>query len=554
MSNDAIEQMIADRVDATIAVERAAATAKAVEVSRATAAAGTTRAAATAGDAEGSNNAGPAAGTGGPNVVGTTIGAIAMNAILEVRGCSYNEFMSYQPINFKGTEGAVRLTHCFKRSNSVFLISKCAENDKVKYATSILLDEELSWWNSVSSISRIRDTVPAMVPNTEKLSERCVWGLPQPLQGNVTSFDPATIDEAMRMALEFQIELVPDVAPVDRAPYRLAPSNTQELSNQLQELTDKGFIGQVRHCGELQSYFWNEDEEEAFQLLKEKLCSTPILALPDGSKDFVVYCDASQQGLGAVLMQRQKSLQKAFRTQMDISTSYHPQTNGQSERIIQALEDMLRACIIDFALYGQMCRSPICWSGVGDVQLTDEIKLNDKIHFIKEPIEIIDREVKQLKQSRIPIVKVRWNSRRGPEYTWEKEDQMRQKSSLKLMISQYTIYRYNPLLITTPEWSRFMTIVKQAEDLDKVSYHKLFEILKQYHNEANEIRTEKLAKSANPLALVAAAQHYPECHNQTPKPHKPNAPSSRQITSSKSHATTRSKGKEVVKLVTQPSE
>ncbi|GKB47498.1 hypothetical protein Tco_0898251 [Tanacetum coccineum] len=47
---------------------------------------------------------------------------------------------------------------------------------------------------------------------------------------------------------------------------------------------------------------------------------------------------------------------------------------------------------------------------------------DDKLHFIEEPIEIMNREVKQLKQSRITIVKVRWNSRRGPEYTWERED------------------------------------------------------------------------------------------------------------------------------------
>ncbi|GKD94788.1 hypothetical protein Tco_1374625 [Tanacetum coccineum] len=52
----------------------------------------------------------------------------------------------------------------------------------------------------------------------------------------------------------------------------------------------------------------------------------------------------------------------------------------------------------------------------------DEIQLDDKLHFIEEPMEIIDREVKRLKQSRIPIVKVRWNSRRGPEFTWERED------------------------------------------------------------------------------------------------------------------------------------
>ncbi|GJU83233.1 putative reverse transcriptase domain-containing protein [Tanacetum coccineum] len=59
--------------------------------------------------------------------------------------------------------------------------------------------------------------------------------------------------------------------------------------------------------------------------------------------------------------------------------------------------------------------------------LLDEIHVDDKLNFIEEPVEIMDREVKRLKQSRIPIVKVRWNSRRGPEYTWEREDQMQKK-------------------------------------------------------------------------------------------------------------------------------
>ncbi|GKE38409.1 putative reverse transcriptase domain-containing protein [Tanacetum coccineum] len=57
----------------------------------------------------------------------------------------------------------------------------------------------------------------------------------------------------------------------------------------------------------------------------------------------------------------------------------------------------------------------------------DEIQVDDKLHFIEEPVEIMDREVKRLKQSRIPIVKVCWNSRRGPEFTWEREDQMQKK-------------------------------------------------------------------------------------------------------------------------------
>ncbi|GJS60812.1 hypothetical protein Tco_0655596 [Tanacetum coccineum] len=56
-----------------------------------------------------------------------------------------------------------------------------------------------------------------------------------------------------------------------------------------------------------------------------------------------------------------------------------------------------------------------------------ELRLDDKLNFVEEPVEIMDREVKQLKQSRIPIIKVRWNSKRGPKFTWEREDQIRAK-------------------------------------------------------------------------------------------------------------------------------
>ncbi|GKB01917.1 hypothetical protein Tco_0829961 [Tanacetum coccineum] len=57
----------------------------------------------------------------------------------------------------------------------------------------------------------------------------------------------------------------------------------------------------------------------------------------------------------------------------------------------------------------------------------DELHFDDKLHFVEEPVEIMEREAKQLRQSRVPIVKVRWNSRRGPEFTWEREDQFRKK-------------------------------------------------------------------------------------------------------------------------------
>ncbi|GJZ56503.1 putative reverse transcriptase domain-containing protein, partial [Tanacetum coccineum] len=68
-----------------------------------------------------------------------------------------------------------------------------------------------------------------------------------------------------------------------------------------------------------------------------------------------------------------------------------------------------------------------CLSDESLVILMKELRLDDKLNFVEEPVEIMDREVKQLKQSRIPIVKVRWNSKRGPEFTWEREDQIRAK-------------------------------------------------------------------------------------------------------------------------------
>ncbi|GKD80791.1 putative reverse transcriptase domain-containing protein [Tanacetum coccineum] len=264
--------------------------------------------------------------------------------------------------------------------------------------------------------------------------------------------------------------------------------------------------------------------------------------------------------------------ENALGTNLDMSTVYHLQTDEQSERTIQTLEDMLRTCVIDFgkgwvnhlslvefsysnsyhasikavpfeALYSRKCRSPVCWTKVGEAQIlgpelipetTEKIvqikqrmqaardrqksyadlkrkpmdfqvgdnvmlkvspwkgvvhfgkrgKLNpryvgpfkviekvgdvayklelleelsrvhntfhvsnlkkcyadeplavpldglhfdDKLQFVEEPVEIIDREVKQLKRSCIPLVKVRWNSKQGPEFTWECEDQFHKK-------------------------------------------------------------------------------------------------------------------------------
>nr|GEU47227.1 hypothetical protein [Tanacetum cinerariifolium] len=104
------------------------------------------------------------------------------------------------------------------------------------------------------------------------------------------------------------------------------------------------------------------------------------------------------------------------------------------------------------------------------------------------------------------------------------------------------------------EWSRFVMIVKQQHKLDEVSYHKLFDILKQYQKEVNELRAERIAMNANTLALVTTAQSNQDPYYQTSKSHKPYAPTSKASIPTRSHATTKNKGKEIVKPITPPSE
>ncbi|GJW92773.1 retrovirus-related pol polyprotein from transposon TNT 1-94 [Tanacetum coccineum] len=104
------------------------------------------------------------------------------------------------------------------------------------------------------------------------------------------------------------------------------------------------------------------------------------------------------------------------------------------------------------------------------------------------------------------------------------------------------------------EWLRFVTIVKKQHKLDEVSYHKLFDILKQYQKEVNELYAERIAKNANPLALVATAQPYQDPYYQAPKYHKSYALTSKASLPTRSHETTKNKGKEIVKPITPLSE
>ncbi|GKE51364.1 reverse transcriptase domain-containing protein, partial [Tanacetum coccineum] len=165
---------------------------------------------------------------------------------------NYKGFMNCQPSYFNGTKRAVGLIHWFERTESVFSRSKCAEEDRVTFATGTLIDDALSWWNAYTQpigieqanritwtelkrlltnkycprteIKKMEDefygvTVkendlknyvrrfqelavlcPNMVPNTEKLMEAFIGGLPQSIEGNVTALKPQTLEEATNIA------------------------------------------------------------------------------------------------------------------------------------------------------------------------------------------------------------------------------------------------------------------------------------------------------------------------------------------------------------------
>ncbi|GJU37330.1 putative reverse transcriptase domain-containing protein [Tanacetum coccineum] len=134
-----------------------------------------------------------------------------------------------------------------------------------------------------------------------------------------------------------------------------------------------------------------------------------------------------------------QSMQEALGTRLDMSTTYHPQTDGKlAPRFVGPFEIVEKVGHVAYRLdlLGEL-------NGVHDTFYVsnlkkcladptlqvplDEIRVDAKLNFVEEPVKNLEREFKKLKLSRIGIVKVRWNSKRGPEFTWERKDQMKLK-------------------------------------------------------------------------------------------------------------------------------
>nr|GEV07180.1 putative reverse transcriptase domain-containing protein [Tanacetum cinerariifolium] len=172
---------------------------------------------------------------------------------------------------------------------------------------------------------------------------RTVCNFPEVFSDDLTSLPPVR-------EIEFRINLIPGALPVVKSPYRLAPSEMHEMSEEEHEAHLKTILDLLKkeklYAKFSKCEFWlkevqflghvvnregihvdpskGDKQEEAFCILKEKLCNAPMSALPDGPNDFVVYCDTSNQGFGCVLMQRGKRHWIELLSDYECKIKYHP--------------------------------------------------------------------------------------------------------------------------------------------------------------------------------------------------------------------------------------
>ncbi|GJZ90448.1 hypothetical protein Tco_0662375 [Tanacetum coccineum] len=145
-----------------------------------------------------------------------------------------------------------------------------------------------------------------------------------------------------------------------------------------------------------------------------------------------------------------------------------------------------------------------------------ELQLDDKLNFIEEPVEIIDREVKQLKQNSIPIIKVRWNSKRGLEFTWEREDQIHAKFREESIDNAFA--RFNTIITSLKALDEAF---EESKDLTSISLDELIENLKVYEviikNDSEMVKGKR--EQNRSLALKAKKESSDEDSSNSNKSH-----------------------------------
>ncbi|GJU69105.1 putative reverse transcriptase domain-containing protein [Tanacetum coccineum] len=247
------------------------------------------------------------------------------------RECTYTDFLKCQPINFKGTEGVVGLTQSAKKMMETCpsLSQLCYYKSGFKFASCTPSMEVPDVVNShkmgIKGIVAGNGNAVARAyavgnagtnPNSNVVTVRNSCGsCPRLNRQRLVAFPKSSTEIRQFLGLSSY--------------YRRFLKDSQRSPTHT-KLTQKKI-----------KFEWSDKAEAAFQLIKQKLCSAPILALPEGNEDFIAYCDASIKGLGAVLMQREKVIAYASRQLKIHEKNYttHDLELGAIRRWLELLSD-----------------------------------------------------------------------------------------------------------------------------------------------------------------------------------------------------------------------
>ncbi|GKA15498.1 putative reverse transcriptase domain-containing protein [Tanacetum coccineum] len=236
-----------------------------------------------------------------------------------VRDCSYSEFLKCKPLDFKGTEGVC------KGSKPVTMLegTRCLQTELMDEKNHDLHAEHQRKEMKASSVSVLPEELSGSSSDSTRWSFKldfgtgacncCTgtlidWGLFQMKELSAAKLKELSDKRAFktwfphpRAARSWFVKkkgwIITGIFVITclAGYYRRFIEGFSKIAKPMTKLTQKKV-----------KFVWGDKQEAAFQLLKQKLCDAPILALPEGSKDFIAYCDASKNGLGVVLMQREK--------------------------------------------------------------------------------------------------------------------------------------------------------------------------------------------------------------------------------------------------------